>query len=405
MRRARLGLLLVVALLLAAGLAVAVVHHCLSSPQVAARVTQSLEAQYGAPAEVGQAEIGLQESSLHGLKLYEVGASRSDTPWVTVDGVRADVSALGLAAGQDHPTQVTLTGAAVTLRYDAAGHLLTRLPSPQGKAAVLPEVTIRDSRLTIRQEGRPDFVVSGVNARVERKDGTLLLTGDLHDPHWGHWELGASYATESGSASATVKNAGIHLGMQELRDLPFIGANVWQQVQVEGDTPVELNLRNDATGSVHCRVALQPTNTAVYVNSIDLHADRASGNVVIDDRVVRLKGVKGRTADGDLGLDAVLDFRLNPNRLTFHIDADGLALKDLPKKWRIPSHLSGRLSGHADLVVTLIAGKAYTAGDGDGEVTDIRIVGVRHRPVGLHLHADERGFHYTTTPGRGSRLP
>ncbi|HJT76080.1 MAG TPA: hypothetical protein VJ739_02670, partial [Gemmataceae bacterium] len=407
MRRTRLGLLVVVALVLLAAAAFAVLRSYLSSPAVTTRVARGLEAQYGAPVKVDRAEIGLHDSTIQGLKLYEAGASPSEPPWATVDQARADVSAWGLARGQEHPSRLTLTGASLRLRFDAAGRLLTRFPSPKGKAPILPEVEIRDSRLTIRQEGRPDLSVSGINARVATKDGHLVLTGAAQDPHWGRWDLGADYDTHSGDATGTVKSAGIHLTRPELEGLPFIGANVWEQVQAEGDTPVELTLRHDAAaGSVHYRVALEPTNTTVYVAAIDLHADQASGGVVIEDRVVRLKGVKGRTAGGVLETDGTLDFRATPDELTFHLAAEGLELKKLPKKWKLPSQLAGRLGGHADLVVTIVDGKAHTTGEGAGVITDARVAGFRADPIKIRLHSDEKGFHYSTRePAKQSRAP
>ena len=56
------------------------------------------------------------------------------------------------------------------------------------------------------------------------------------------------------------------------------------------------------TKGSHYKVDLVPVNTEVVVTSIDLHADQASGKVTIEDRLVKLRDVKGRTADGTIYL-------------------------------------------------------------------------------------------------------
>jgi hypothetical protein len=408
MRRARLGLLVVLVLVLLGGVAYAVLRYYLASPQVTAQVQHRLEALYGAPVEVSRAEIGWHGSALHGLKLYEAGASRDQAPWATVDTVKADVSAPGLAQGREQPQHLELIGAALTLRFDAQGRLLTRLPSPKGKATALPEIDLRDSQLTLAQEGKPDLVLHGITAKVQSQDGQLVLSGSLQDPHWGRWDLGGRFDQKSGEATGTVKTDHIHLTMPELQALPFIGAGVWAAVRAEGDTPVELTLSHDGKSqAVHYRVALRPVNATVDVTSIDLHADQASGSVWIADRVVRLKDVQGKTADGVLRLtDGVLDFSKAPNRLTFDLAADGLLLKQLPKKWKLPPQLSGRLKGEAHLVVTIRDGKAHTSGDGQGVITDARVAGFKAEPITLRLHSDEGGFHFTQQGGGDqSRAP
>ncbi len=408
MRRARLGLFVLLVLAFLAGAAFVILHHYLSSAQVTARVERALEAQYGAPVEVSRAEIGWHNSSLHGLKLYEAGATPGQTPWATVATVNADVSAFGVAQGREQPRHLELTGAALVLRFDAGGRLLTRLPGLKGKAAVLPEIDIRDSQLTLAQEGRPDLVLHGITAQLRSQDGRLALTGSLQDPHWGHWDLGGSLDQTSGEASGTLKTDRIHLTMPELRALPFIDAGVWEAVRAEGDTPVELTLSHDGKSqAVRYRVALRPVNTTVDVTAIDLHAEQASGSVQIEDGVVRLKDVQGKTAGGVLRLkESVLDFSKAPSRLSFDLSAEGLVLAHLPRNWKLPPQLSGRLNGDAQLVVTIRDGKVRTSGEGKGVITDARVAGFKAEPITLRLHPDAEGFHFTQEGhGDQSRAP
>jgi hypothetical protein len=181
-----------------------------------------------------------------------------------------------------------------------------------------------------------------------------------------------------------------------LRDLPFVSPHVWEQFQADGESPVELTLRYDPAGpALHYRVALEPENTRLHVTAIDLHADRARGKVVIEDGVVTLTEVKGHTAEGTIQTNGILNFRSQPTRLQFDLTAQRLELRQLPHKWPLPPAVDGRLSGAADLVVTVVNGKAHTTGDGKGEITEARLLGLHARAIGVKLHADGERFHFT----------
>jgi hypothetical protein len=399
MGRVRRWLLVVLLVALVAGVVVVVaVRGYLSSSEAVARVTAGLEAQYGGPVQVGGVDIGLERSSVRDLKLYEAGAEPGAEPWATFADVQADVSLASLLRGAAHPRSMEVTGADLTLRFDRRGRLLTRLPPQKGKAVALPDIHLRQGRLTLLQEGRSPFVVGGVDAEIRSEEGRLVVTGTVQDERWGNWDVTGSMDPASGASTGTLKSAGpVHVTQPMLEDLPFVGANVWENVQAEGDTPVVFTLRYEpAKRALHYRVELEAENTHVHVTSIDLTAEQARGKVVIEDRVVRLEKVRGRTADGTLATDAVLDFRATPDRLTFAIDAEGLDLVRLPKKWRIPSQLEGRLTGHAELLVLIRDGRVRTSGEGQGEITEARVMGFKSRkPIRLRLYSAGNGFQFT----------
>jgi hypothetical protein len=413
MRRVWRGLLLVLVLLVvAAGILVLAARSYLSSTAAADRVTAGLEADYGAPVQVGQVQIGMQSSSVTDLKLYEAGARPGDEAWATFRHVRADVSLASLVRGTDKVRDLDVTGADLTLRFDDQGRLVTRLPAPKGKAEALPAIHLHDSRLTLLQQGRHPFVVSGIDAELRPDEGRLVLTGSVHDPHWGDWGVRADLAPATGACSGTLtSSARVHVTQPMLEDLPFVGASVWANVRAEGDTPVEFTLRYEpAKKAVRYRVALEPANTHVHVTSIDLTADEARGKVLIEDALVRLNDVHGRAAEGTLAVNANLDFRSTPKRLTFAVDAEGLDLVRLPRLWKIPPQLTGRLAGHADLVVSIQDGHARTSGEGQGVITQARFAGFKADPIRLRLYSEGKGFRFNMpkppeTHGSGAALP
>jgi hypothetical protein len=392
-------LLVLALLMLAASLLLVVVGRSyLASPHVVAQVAASLEAQYGGPVQVGGAQIGVTSSSFQQVKLYEAGAGPADEPWATIKEFRADVSLAGVVRGAAHPRHLEVTGAELILRFDEHGRLLTRLPArKKGEGVILPDIRLHQSRVTLRQEGRPAFVVQGIDAEVRSEDGRLILHGTVRDPRWSTWGVNASIDSASGESTSNLKSADrIHVTQDMLNDLPFVGANVWQNVQAEGDTPVNCTLHYDPEKkALHYRIALEPENTHVHVTSINLTADNTRGKVLIEDAVVRVTDVQGQAADGRLFTDAFLDFHRTPYRLAFSVRAEKLDLVQLPNEWKIPRHLSGRLSGHADLVVTIQDGKARTNGEGQGEITEARVFGMSARPIRLRLHSEGDGFRFS----------
>ena len=155
----------------------------------------SVATKIGVLVQVDTADVGMSgESSLHGLRVFQAGEDAKQEPFVTVGGVSADVSALDLLSGKT-PTAITLTGAAIDLHYDAAGHLLTHMPKPQTGGGPLPRVHIENGKLTLNQDGRPPMVIQGIKADLVSAGG-LKVTGASADPFWGDWTLEGGLANE-----------------------------------------------------------------------------------------------------------------------------------------------------------------------------------------------------------------
>jgi hypothetical protein len=378
------------------GAAARSVRSYLASPRAAAQAARAVEEAYGGPVKIERVEVGLHGSALHGLKLFEPGSAPDAAPWAELHDVNTDVSAWGLATGPAMPRRLDVTGAEVTLQFDRDGHLLTRLSRKQTEAAAIPEIHISQGRLTLLQEGRPEFVVDGINARLQAKDGKLALTANISDPHWGDWTANGDVDPMAGSLSGTLTTIHeVHATQEMLAALPFVSPGVWKQVQAEGDTTVELQVgfSPDGPGATY-RIELNPTQTKVHVTAIDLDTDQSHGKVLIENGVVRLEQVRGQTAEGEIGTDATMDFHATPHELTFAIKAQGLDLQQLPRKWNLPRQVEGRLTGQADLKVTITDGKAHTTGEGFGEIDNARVVGLTAKPIHLKLHADGTGFHF-----------
>ena len=131
----------------------------------------------GAPVQVDSVDVGVAgPSSVHGLRIFEAGDEAKKSPFVTVDTASTDASAVDLVEGKS-PNEITLNGAAISLRFDDSGKLVTHLPKPQPGGGPMPRLHIENGTLTLNQNGRPPMVIQGIKAD---------LVGDS-DGSQGHW--------------------------------------------------------------------------------------------------------------------------------------------------------------------------------------------------------------------------
>jgi hypothetical protein len=404
MRRFRLVLLTVYFLGIAFVLIVAAFRTYLTSPFAAERASAVLSNTFGATVRVGSADIDVSSTILHDVRVFEVDAGPDDLPWADAQEVQTDVTLAEIINHSPMPRQVHLFGARVTLRFDESGHLLTHLPRRKSGER-LPVIHIRDSQVTIQQTGRPDLLVQGIEAVMEPESGTLKLTGEAFDPRWGQWSLAGGLDVVRGTSELHIKSSQpVSLSAATLQGLPFVSPKVWQTIRAEGQSTLELTVKydpNSEAARVRYWVKLEPTETTLDVLPIEFHALHTSGRVLIDNGLVTLENVRGKTGDGDIRLTGELDFRTPPTRMTFDIRVDHVDITQLPKKWPMTKVLDrleqlrvleGRLTGHADLVVTVVEGKAKTTGQGKGEVMAVAVG--KKATLPLTLTANETGFHF-----------
>lgn len=407
MRRVLVVLLVLLIVVLGALFAA---HTLLRSERVRHDVAARLEEAAGLPVTIGAAQIGVTgDSTLRDLQLHEAGAAPGDAPWATVEALRTDLSAWDILRGAAVPQSVTLVGAEVTLRFDRAGRLLTRLPQGQAPSRELPLIYIERGIVTLRQEGRPAMTVRGVTGTVRPEKGQICLEGSIADDYWGKWTLDGCADAAAGSFEATLKTDEAQVTPEKLTSLPFIPPHVWEEVKASGPTPVTFHYRHlPGATTDHYRVELTPRGATVDIPSIALHAEKATGRVVVEDDVVELTDVTGQALGGTLTLaSARLDFRGKENRLTFtNVRAEGLDMRALPKEWDIPEglrRLGGRLNGQASLRVTF-NGAVKTEGEGTGRITGVTIAG-QEADIRLRLRPTGRGYRFDSSDGERSLLP
>lgn len=386
-----------VVLLLLAAIGLLFLRSYLSSARAAQQVAEHLQDLLGGRVEVQAARIALiGASSVRGIQVYEDG--EANKPWLRIDDGTADLSVLSLLRDKS-PQDIQLQGVHCTLRFDSAGHLLTKLPTKKKAAPTrLPHLRIEGGVLTFDQQHRRPMIVRNVNADVAPGEDGMTLTGAVNDPFWGDWKAHGDFNTNAGKGSLTLDTEKIAVTMTKLKSLPFVPPSIWQEIHIEGTTRAQLDLDMESSGgktSLHYRVEVSPREARVQVPSIDLEATQAKGKAIVADEIVALDNVSGKTAGGSITANGQLNFREEPTRLAFKAGVQDVVLHDLPPSWKVPRNIDGKLTGSADLVVTLKKGKIETAGSGEGMIRDAKWSGFPiDKPVRLALRSEEGGFRF-----------
>ncbi|HEY7326112.1 MAG TPA: hypothetical protein VH592_00625 [Gemmataceae bacterium] len=386
-----------IVLLLLAGAGIVVLKFYLSSTDAVHQVAERLQEMLGGRVEIHTAQIALiGTSSVLGIEAYE--DEKAIKPWLRIDDVAADVSALNLLLGKS-PDDIHLRGARLFLRFDKDGRLLTKLPTKKtGAPERLPKLQVDGGELTFDQQHRSPMIIRGVHADISSGDNGLTLRGTVSDPFWGDWKANGDFNHTGSQGSITLDTEKVVVTMAKLKSIPFVPSSVWQEVHIEGTTPAHLRLNietKDHKTSVNYRVEISPQDAHVQVPSIDLDATQAHGKAIVADEIVELDNVHGKTAGGSITTSGKLNFHDEPTHLAFKVGVQDVMLHQLPRTWNVPKDIDGKLTGSADLVVTIKNGKAETAGSGAGVIRGASWSGFPiNKPIRLSLHSEKGRFRF-----------
>lgn len=393
-RRVRRGLTItgVVLLVLVVGGFVAV-QVALRSGYARNLAAQKVSAAVGLPVEVERLGVGTGSSSVVGLKVGE---------FLTVDRATVDVPLTALARGNVDAGAVTLSGVKVELRVDRDGKVLTPLPKSQGGGGQtrVPPVRLADAAVTIAQDGRPPFTLTGLTGDLTPDGQKLKLAARADDPNWGGWQATGEIDLQATSVRVELTNPNAPLKLDLLRSVPWVPPETWEQVHPSGTSPatVALTYAND---DFTYAVTLTPKGAGLGLPSLDVTLADVAGTVRIAGAAVALEDTSAKLADGTLNVDGKLDFGPEPSVLRFQAKAQGVDVQKLPAEWNLPKQFGGRLRGNADLTVLVHSGgKIETRGDGRGDLEGATVAGLPAE-IRLRLRGDGKRFRFEETPAGG----
>ncbi len=380
----------------------------LNTPFAAGKVAGILGDKLGTRVEIDAMSVGLFGSTLTGVRVFEPDAPPGAEPLLSVQALEADTSLCSLITGRITPNAVVIRNPAVRLRFTAEGRLATRLPQPpsggdDGAASPLPDVRIMGASVRVRQDGKPDASLSGIDLHLTggglQETKPLTLSGAVADAAWGNWEIRGEADPSFASASVDVKGlTPIVMSADRLAQLPLVDP-AWVRnypFEVRVVASLRLVLRPGGAGLSYRAEARLEDGTAT-VAPAELTVAQLAGVVAIEDAVVTLKGLTAAVAGGTIAGDGTIDLTGDTIRVKLGVAAQRLDVTRVPASWGLNRTVeAGRFSGNARLLMDLLpGGQMRTGGEGRCVVTGARLLGVAaDGPVELWLRSTGRGFRF-----------
>jgi translocation and assembly module TamB len=356
--------------------------------------------------------FGLHSAGITGLKLGETRASDSPV-WFSADRISTNVSIERLIRGQVMPTQVEVDRPEVTFHLDAKGQPLTKIPlvpSDEGKAGkaqvdrtILPDILTKNGVITLQQDGRKPMTIRGVDARLSPVDDGAKIEVKTDDPTWGQVTVSGHFDPSFKHGNMEIKSSpGFVADPDKLERIPFIPAEVWANLEPRGPVDALVHIKLDADAAkpvvVHTEITLEGTNARL--NTLQVESTDTHGHIVIDDALVKVLDLKGKTLDGTIAAAGILDFGQKIPRIDLDLRLKNIDATKTPPAWQFDElGATGRLSGKVDLKVALRPkGPDLTGTDGRAVIEDGSFQGIRIKSLSLALKASGNDLQYQTLP-------
>jgi hypothetical protein len=232
------------------------VGRYLSSARGKAMVADRLRTAIGMPVEVSEINVGDDSSSFR-FRVMDPADPKAEV--LAVHSASADVSATDFMTGRVVPSALNLNGASLTLRVDSDGQVRTPIPALPGSGGTVPMVAITNGRICIRQEGRPEFAVNGLNLKLEPVAQTITLSGTVNDPNWGEWTVRGEVDRVSRTGWVELTSADAPLDEELLATIPFVAPTLFDEVKSLGRAAATVRLTLGADRDVQPSVEIRQT--------------------------------------------------------------------------------------------------------------------------------------------------
>ncbi|VTS01983.1 Uncharacterized protein OS=Singulisphaera acidiphila (strain ATCC BAA-1392 / DSM 18658 / VKM B-2454 / MOB10) GN=Sinac_1031 PE=4 SV=1 [Gemmata massiliana] len=231
------------------------VHKFLSSARGKAMVADRLGTAFGMPVEVSEVSVQDGESSF-GFRVMDPADPKAEV--LNVPSASTDIGTTDFVTGRVAPSTLHVKNPALTLRISTDGNVLTPIPSLPGTSEAFPAVVVDGARLSIRQEGRPAFAVSGVNVKFTPVGERIVVSGAVKDAKWSSWSITGEFRGDrAGWVELACPNA--PLDRQLLETVPFLPSDAFEDVALMGRAAVKVRLTLTATRDIQPSVEIRPT--------------------------------------------------------------------------------------------------------------------------------------------------
>lgn len=374
----------------------------LSSSGARNMVATQLSDTLGLPVQVSSLDVGLGSTSV-ALSIPDAAAG-PDADLLKIGSLNTDVSLGGLASGHTTPSRIDARNVEILLRIDEKGQLLSPLPNPKStnsskNTGPLPAVSLSATTVRIRQTGRPEFVLTGVNGELKRDGDGYAISGNVDDPKWGKWTIQGHLANDPADGKVALSTDHGKLDMALIRTIPYVPEEVWDHLQASGETPAAVRFTFKPGTDLGYAVELNPNAAAsVTVPDADVTATQVKGKILIADGKVTVTDGSLSVADGTLGLNGVYTFDQPTAVVDVKVAASKLDIRKLPAKWGLPKEMEGKLKGNADLQLHIPPdGQLDTRGSGTGVVEGAKLAGF-DAEITLKLVAENGRYRFDSGP-------
>lgn len=227
----------------------------LSSARGKAMVADRLGSALGMPVEVSEIDVGDDRASFR-FRVLDPADPRAEV--LDVPSASADVSAADFMTGRVAPSALNFSAPALTLRVDRQGQILTPVP-PLAAGGAVPAVAVRNGRARVRQEGRPEFVLGGIDLKLAPSGQVLVVSGTANDPKWGAWTARGEVRRDARGGWVEVTSSDAPLDPELLATIPFVPPTMFDELPTTGRAAVTVRIEFGPDGDVRPTVEVRQT--------------------------------------------------------------------------------------------------------------------------------------------------
>ncbi len=370
-----------------------------------------LQARYGGLVTFRGWWLNTTSAGVKNLALGE-GPGRGSPIWARAARVETDLSIGKILRARFLPDRIVLERPEIVFRIDEHGRLLTLPPvkGGGGDASAVPDVVVKEGRVTLRQDGRPEMTIGPVQATLATGKGSAeeVLSAETRDPLWGRWTASGRFDPGFKRGEISLRSDGpLDVTPEKIARIPFVPLDVWTHVDPRGPVAIVVDLITRENPQVKTTCTFH--GATLQLSTLGLVAERATGSMIVDRDVVHLRDLRGESIGGTIAAAGTLDFSQKPPRFDLRLDLKGVDVGLTPPSWHLAdAGLTGRLTGSIQLRVALTPdGADLTGSSGDAVVEGGTIGGVAVKSFKIAMKADGEDLKYETKTGdtSGAMLP
>ena len=358
-----------------------------------------LERQINGPVKVDGVSFQPKHVEVHGLQLFD-GATPPRC-WLSIDKATLDTTFWKALLGRETPKLVTVDGMVGRFHLDKSIHLTTDFtPWAGGFEFPFDQVDIRNARVEICLDDQPPFGLDRIDMTIRGPTEALRVDGHIVGSLGGTWDLSAKVNTKTLETEFNVASDSLPVVTDSLADLPYVPAELLEQVRVTGDTSVRVAIQNTADAGLRYRFAVTSDSLSITLPLEDLQVTEGHCDLVVEDGVLTLRDFHGQIMGGRVALNGGLDLFGPARQGKIEGELSDLSLSELPEELNVPADVAGVVSGNVTLEGNTTGSKAVLQGHARTALNQGKVFGGAVELLEADVEIRELAFDDWTKPPR-----